>query len=92
MLPQLRLSRDRLAEPRTLSLVSPDNTRPSMSTRYAPLPNPHTDPLLKYEMEAAFEEDKDEDDTNNEHAESRPLNPTSESYASSATRTPSPGI
>lgn len=60
-----------------------------MSTRYAPLPNPHTDPLLNDEMEAAFEED--EDDLDDEHAESRPLNPAS--YASSPlSRTPTPGI
>ena len=59
-----------------------------MSARYAPLPDPHTDPLLNDEMEAAFEED--DDDTNDEHAESRPLNPAS--YASPVTRTPTPGI
>lgn len=59
-----------------------------MSVRYAPLPSPHTDPLLNDEMEAAFEED--EDDTNDEHAESRPLNPAS--YDSPVTRTPTPGI
>lgn len=56
-----------------------------MSARYAPLPNPHTDPLLNDEMEAAFEDD---DDLNDEHAESRPLNPTS----ASAPHTPTPGI
>jgi hypothetical protein len=59
-----------------------------MSIRYAPLPNPHTDPLLNDEMEAAFEED--EEDTNDEHAESRPLNPAS--YASPVSRSPTPGI
>jgi hypothetical protein len=48
---------------------------PSMSSRYAPLPNPQTDPLLNDEMEAAFEDD--EDDTNDDYAESRPLNPAS---------------
>ena len=53
-----------------------------MSTRYAPLPNTQTDPLLNDEMEAAFEED-DED-----HEESRPLNP---STYSSPPRTPNPG-
>ncbi|KAH9966097.1 hypothetical protein BC827DRAFT_1153484 [Russula dissimulans] len=58
-----------------------------MSARYAPLPNPHTDPLLNDEMEAAFEDD--DDDSNDEHPESRPLNPAS--YASSAPRTPTPG-
>jgi len=59
-----------------------------MSARYAPLPNPHTDPLLNDEMEAAFEDD-DDDDPNDQHSESRPLNPTS--YASSAPRTPTLG-
>ena len=58
-----------------------------MSPRYAPLPNPQTDPLLNDEMEAAFEED--EDDTNDDHAESRPLNPAS--HPSSVQRTPTPG-
>jgi len=63
-----------------------------MSTRYAPLPNPHTDPLLNDEMEAAFEQD-DEVDSNDDHAESRPLNPSA-SYASPSpvSRTPTPGI
>jgi hypothetical protein len=63
-----------------------------MSTRYAPLSNPQTDPLLNDEMEAAFEED-DEGDTSDEHAESRPLN-SSASYATSSPvpRTPTPGI
>ena len=63
-----------------------------MSTRYAPIPNPHTDPLLNDEMEAAFEQD-DEDDEDDDHAESRPLNP-SVSYPSPSpdSRTPTPGI
>lgn len=60
---------------------------PSMSTRYAPLPNPQTDPLLNDEMEAAFEDD--EDDTNDDHAESRPLNPAS--HPSSLQHSPTPG-
>ncbi|KAI0003102.1 hypothetical protein BJV74DRAFT_764940 [Russula compacta] len=60
-----------------------------MSARYAPLPNPHTDPLLNDEMEAAFEDD---DDLNDEHAESRPLNPTSHPSSASAPHTPTPGI
>lgn len=66
-------------------------TTHSMSTRYAPLPNPRTDPLLNNEMEAAFEQD-DEDDEDDEHAESRPLNPSA-SYAphSPISRTPTPG-
>ncbi|KAI9512202.1 hypothetical protein F5148DRAFT_1164767 [Russula earlei] len=59
-----------------------------MSARYAPLPNPHTDSLLNDEMEAAFEQD--DDDADDEHAESRPLNPAS--YASSLPHTPTPGI
>jgi hypothetical protein len=62
-----------------------------MSTRYAPLPNPHTDPLLNDEMEAAFEED-DEGDMNDHHAESRPLNPSSYSSPSPLSRTSTPGI
>ncbi|KAI0307307.1 hypothetical protein B0F90DRAFT_1807943 [Multifurca ochricompacta] len=42
-----------------------------MSARYAPLPNPQTDPLLNDELEAAFEEDDDDDDnSNDEHSES----------------------
>lgn len=53
-----------------------------MSARYAPLPNTQTDPLLNDEMEAAFE-DEDEDD----QVESRPLNPASYSPP----RTPAPG-
>jgi hypothetical protein len=67
-------------------------TNHSMSTRYTPIPNPHADPLLNDEMEAAFEED-DEVDMNDEHAESRPLNP-SPSYTSHSpvSRTPTPGI
>jgi len=67
-------------------------TLTSMSTRYAPIPNPHTDPLLNDEMEAAFEQD-DEDDEDDEHAESRPLNPSA-SYPSPSpvSRTPTPGI
>jgi hypothetical protein len=64
-----------------------------MSTRYTPLPNPQTDPLLNDEMEAAFEEEDDEGDMNDEHAESRPLNPSA-SYPSPSpvSRTPTPGI
>jgi hypothetical protein len=58
---------------------------PSMSSRYAPLPNPQTDPLLEDEMEAAFEDD-DDDDTHDDHAESRPLNPAS--FTSSVPHTP----
>jgi hypothetical protein len=52
-----------------------------MSARYAPLPNTQTDPLLNDEMEAAFE---DEDD---DQVESRPLNPA----AYTPPRTPTPG-
>ncbi|KAI0284375.1 hypothetical protein BGY98DRAFT_1087618 [Russula aff. rugulosa BPL654] len=63
-----------------------------MSTRYAPIPNTHTDPLLNDEMEAAFEEEDDEDNTNDEHAESRPLNPSSYASPSPVSRTPTPGI
>ena len=33
-----------------------------MSARYAPLPNPHTDPDAENEMEAAFLESDDEED------------------------------
>ena len=33
-----------------------------MSARYAPLPNPHTDPHAIDEMEAAFDDSDDEDD------------------------------
>ncbi len=74
-----------LADPYTSTLL------PSMSSsRYAPLPNPQTDPLLNDEMEAAFEEDDDDDDdTSDDHAESRPLNPAS--YAPSVPHTPTPG-
>ena len=32
-----------------------------MSARYAPLPNPHTDPHAIDEMEAAFDDSDDED-------------------------------
>ena len=60
-----------------------------MSSRYAPLPNPQTDPLLNDEMEAAFEDD-DDDDTHDDHAESRPLNPTP--FASSVPHTPTLGV
>ena len=35
---------------------------PLMSARYAPLPNPHTDPDAIDEMEAAFDDSDDEDD------------------------------
>ena len=35
---------------------------PSMSARYAPLPNPHTDPTAENEMEAAFDDSDDEED------------------------------
>lgn len=60
---------------------------PSMSSsRYAPLPNPQTDPLLNDEMEAAFEDDDDDD----EHAESHPLNPAP--FASSVPHTPTHGV
>jgi hypothetical protein len=67
--------------------VRPPPPLTPMSTRYAPLPNPHTDPLLNDDMEAAFEED--DEDTNDEHAESRPPNPSA-SYASPSpvSRTP----
>lgn len=54
-----------------------------MSARYAPLPNTQTDPLLNHEMEAAFEDDDDDD-----HIESRLLNP---SAYSPPPRTPTPG-
>jgi hypothetical protein len=54
-----------------------------MSVRYAPLPNTQTDPLLNDEMEAAFEDDDDD-----HHVESRPLNPA---VYSSPPRTPNPG-
>ncbi|KAH9846987.1 hypothetical protein C2E23DRAFT_788405 [Lenzites betulinus] len=37
-----------------------------MSARYAPLPNPHTDPHAINEMEAAFD-DSDDDDDDNRH-------------------------
>lgn len=58
---------------------------PSMSSRYAPLPNTQTDPLLEDEMEAAFDDD-DDDDTLDDHPESRLLNPPS--FASSVPQTP----
>ncbi|KAI0269131.1 hypothetical protein BC834DRAFT_820327 [Gloeopeniophorella convolvens] len=67
-----------------------------MSARYAPLPNPHTDPLLNHEMEAAFDDDDEEDDDEDDyghddpHAESRPLNPSSYSSSTSAPHPPSP--
>ena len=63
-------------------LASVPCSLPLMSARYAPLPNTQTDPLLNDEMEAAFE-DEDEDD----QVESRPLNPASYSPP----RTPAPG-
>lgn len=63
---------------------------PTMSSRYAPLPNPQTDPLLNDEMEAAFEDEDEDDDTHDNHAESRPLNPPS--FASSVPHTPTPGV
>ncbi|KDQ64649.1 hypothetical protein JAAARDRAFT_167142 [Jaapia argillacea MUCL 33604] len=44
-----------------------------MSARYAPLPNPRTDPDAHNEMEAAFDDSDDEDDQN--ITESHPLNP-----------------
>lgn len=61
-----------------------------MSTRYAPLPNPQTDPLLNDEMEAAFDDDEEEEGDHDGNSESRPLNPASRS--SSAPHTPTPGI
>ncbi|KAA1466358.1 hypothetical protein DENSPDRAFT_767134 [Dentipellis sp. KUC8613] len=42
-----------------------------MSARYAPLPNPHTDPLSTTEMDAAFDDDDEDEDV--AIAESRPL-------------------
>ncbi|KAF8897666.1 hypothetical protein BD779DRAFT_1432964 [Infundibulicybe gibba] len=47
-----------------------------MSNRYAPLPNPQTDPNAAAEMEAAFDYSDDEDDFHNA-SESHPLNPVS---------------
>ncbi|KZT19267.1 hypothetical protein NEOLEDRAFT_1245943 [Neolentinus lepideus HHB14362 ss-1] len=46
-----------------------------MSARYAPLPNPRTDPDAHNEMEAAFDDSDDEDEQN--ATESHPLNPSS---------------
>ncbi|TFK55911.1 hypothetical protein OE88DRAFT_1692640 [Heliocybe sulcata] len=46
-----------------------------MSARYAPLPNPRTDPDAQNEMEAAFDDSDDEDEQN--MTESHPLNPAS---------------
>ena len=43
-----------------------------MSARYAPLPTAHQDLELSNEMEAAFDDDEDEDDA---PSETRPLNP-----------------
>ncbi|KAF8272579.1 hypothetical protein EI94DRAFT_1718312, partial [Lactarius quietus] len=51
--------------------------------RYAPLPNTQTDPLLNDEMEAAFDDEEDDDDV-----ETRPLNPAAHSPPP---RTPTPG-
>ena len=45
-----------------------------MSNRYAPLPNPRTDPTAENEMEAAFDDQDDEYDHN--VSESHPLNST----------------
>ncbi|KAI0251253.1 hypothetical protein BJV78DRAFT_1275363 [Lactifluus subvellereus] len=59
-----------------------------MSARYAPLPNPHTDPLLSDEMEAAFDDEEEEHHDGN--AESRPLYPAS--HSSSAPHTSTPGM
>ncbi|KAF9226591.1 hypothetical protein BS17DRAFT_775863 [Gyrodon lividus] len=42
-----------------------------MSIRYAPIPNPRTDPDTNPELDAAFDDSDDEDDAN----ESHPLNP-----------------
>jgi hypothetical protein len=58
-----------------------------MSARYAPIPNPHTDTLLNDEMEAAFQ-DEDED----EHTESHPLNPVSTPSTPVPHTPPTPGI
>jgi hypothetical protein len=77
---------------RFICLCLHDHFSPFMSTRYAPIPNPHTDTLLNDEMEAAFEEEDDENNTNDEHAESRPLNPSSYASPSPVSRTPTPGI
>ncbi|KAI0832473.1 hypothetical protein BC628DRAFT_1485897 [Trametes gibbosa] len=38
-----------------------------MSARYAPLPNPHTDPDAINEMEAAFDDSDDDDSDDNRH-------------------------
>lgn len=45
----------------------------AMSVRYAPIPNPRTDPDTTNELDAAFDDSDDDDDLD----ESRPLNPPS---------------
>jgi hypothetical protein len=55
-----------------------------MSNRYAPLPNPRTDPIAQNEMDAAFDVDgdnDDEDDDNVHQSESQPLNPPQPSHS-----------
>lgn len=52
-----------------------------MSNRYAPLPNPRSDRDAQHEMDAAFGDDSDDEDTHN-ITESHPLNPTPSSPSS----------
>ncbi|KAI0068770.1 hypothetical protein BV25DRAFT_1791869 [Artomyces pyxidatus] len=56
-----------------------------MSARYAPIPNPQYDPLLRNEMEAAFDDPDDEDDEPIARSETRPLNPATPSPNTPAT-------
>ncbi|EPQ59409.1 hypothetical protein GLOTRDRAFT_125716 [Gloeophyllum trabeum ATCC 11539] len=62
-----------------------------MSARYAPLPNPRTDPDAQNEMEAAFDDSEDEDEHNT--SESHPLNPSAPSHRhnQSTASPPAPG-
>lgn len=45
--------------PRPRPLPAPSSAR-HMPTQYAPLPNPHTDPDVDHELEAAFDDSEDE--------------------------------
>lgn len=47
--------------PRPRPLPAPSSAR-HMPTQYAPLPNPHTDPDVDHELEAAFDDSEDEEE------------------------------
>ncbi|KAI0939815.1 hypothetical protein AcV5_001103 [Taiwanofungus camphoratus] len=50
---------------------TPSPTPQSMSARYAPLPNPHTDPAAEHELNAAFDDDDDDDSAPRPNARTR---------------------